>query len=382
MPRRGENIYKRKDGRWEARYIKGYNTCGKAQYAYLYAKTYRDAKSKLAAHQSHPQQNVVYREAKQSYDALIRQWLLAKKVQVKESTFARYNNLINCYISPQLGALSLADIKTEQIARFSSDLIESGRIRGSGGLSSKMVSDILSVIKSTLRFAESCGYSTQCKINEISIKRQHTEMRVLSASEQTQLMQNLASDDDLRKIGVILSLYTGIRLGEVCALRWRDIDCDDGILRIRNTLQRVQNTDENPKTKTKIVITEAKSLASIREIPIPLPLITELKLYRESSDTFVLSGSETRYIEPRSMQNYFKRLIKRCNLADANYHALRHTFATRCVENGFDTKSLSEILGHTDVHITLNRYVHSSFELKKENMRKLESAFIYSPSEL
>ena len=145
----------------------------------------------------------------------------------------------------------------------------------------------------------------------------------------------------------------------------------DGVLNVRKTMQRIQNTGTGETTKTKVVITEPKSLCSIRTIPLPTFISDFAQLYAVSPRAFILSGDSERYVEPRTMQNRFKRYVKESGIANANFHALRHTFATRCVEVGFELKSLSEILGHANVNITLNRYVHSSLELKHINMNKL-----------
>lgn len=137
-------------------------------------------------------------------------------------------------------------------------------------------------------------------------------------------------------------------------------------------MQRIQN--HNTKgPKTRIVITTPKSACSIRVIPIPDVLVEVLTLYQKTTSGYFLSNSDQKYVEPRIMQNHFKKVLKECAVAPANYHALRHTFATRCIELGFDIKSLSEILGHASVNITMNRYVHPSLELKKANMQKLSS---------
>ena len=196
-------------------------------------------------------------------------------------------------------------------------------------------------------------------------------MTVLTIQEQKKLTSLLLDSTDLYKLGILISLYTGIRIGELCALKWENINLSNKTLKINETMQRIQNMNPNENTKTKIVITEPKSSGSIRDIPIPVFLIPVIKEFQDKPDTYLLTGKRNKYIEPRTMQNCFKRFIKESGLRSVNYHALRHTFATRCVEVGFELKSLSEILGHSNVNITLNRYVHSSFELKSINMNKL-----------
>lgn len=172
----------------------------------------------------------------------------------------------------------------------------------------------------------------------------------------------------------MLSLFTGIRIGELCALRWEDISFQEQTMRIHQTMQRVQDKSSSTQ-KTKIVITPPKSSCSIRTIPLPGQLIGILEGYRTTDSGFFLTNSLDKFIEPRTMQNKFKAALKHSTVDSANFHSLRHTFATRCVELGFDVKSLSEILGHTSVSITMNRYVHPSLELKKQNMQRLSELF-------
>lgn len=204
-------------------------------------------------------------------------------------------------------------------------------------------------------------------------------MRVLSQSEQEILLKVLTDEMDRYKFGVLLSLYTGIRIGELCALQWEDFCISQSTLRIRKTMQCIQDLGNGSISKTKIVITEPKSQCSVRDIPLPSFIIDIAIPFISNSKSYILTGND-RYIEPRTMQNRFNRYVKESGIDDANFHALRHTFATRCVEVGFEIKSLSEVLGHANVNITLNRYVHSSFELKHSNMNKLASQ--YKPSKI
>ena len=196
-------------------------------------------------------------------------------------------------------------------------------------------------------------------------------MRVLSLEEQQKLTLVLLDDTDLIKFGVLLSLYTGIRIGELCALKWGNLSIAAGVLSVRETMQRIKDTSNHSISKTKIVISEPKSKCSVRDIPLPEFIISIAKGFQSNNSSYVLTGEKNRYVEPRTMQNRFKSLLRESQIPDANYHALRHTFATRCIEVGFELKTLSEILGHSNVNITLNRYVHSSLDLKKENMSKI-----------
>lgn len=165
-----------------------------------------------------------------------------------------------------------------------------------------------------------------------------------------------------------------MRVGEICALHWEDISFSEQTLYVHQTLQRIQDKSCSEK-KTRIVLTTPKSACSIRTIPIPDPILKILNDHQTSRKGFLLTNSETHFIEPRTMQNRFKTVLKKSEIESANFHALRHTFATRCIELGFDVKSLSEILGHATVNITMNRYVHPTLEMKKNNMEKLSALF-------
>lgn len=261
-------------------------------------------------------------------------------------------------------------LSTEMIESFVEFQLTEGRLDNTGGLSPKTVTDILTIIKNTIEYARYKDLPVICNLSKLTIKKKEKEMRVLTQVEQEALIRVLFDEMDLYKFGVFLSLYTGIRIGELCALQWEDLNIARTTLKIRKTMQRIQDTGNGAFSKTKIVITEPKSQCSVREIPLPSFVIDIARQFASNPKSYILTGND-RYVEPRTMQNRFKSYVKDSGIADANFHALRHTFATRCVEVGFEIKTLSEVLGHANVNITLNRYVHSSFELKCSNMNKL-----------
>lgn len=371
MPRKGENIYKRKDGRWEGRYICSYSVANKAKYAYVYGKTYGEVKQKLLDKRSNLQKTNILPKTSLTYEEFLDLWLHSSQLNIKESTYARYTHLINTHIKPQLGKYQLSMLSTEIIESFIEFELTEGRLDNTGGLAPKTVADILTIIKNTIEYARYKGLPVICNLSRLTIKKKEKEMRVLTQAEQDALITVLIDDMDLSKFGVFLSLYTGIRVGELCALQWEDFDITRTTLKIRKTIQRIQDTQNGSFSKTKIVITEPKSQCSIREIPLPSFVVDVACQFVSNPESYILSGNN-RYVEPRTMQNHFKSYVKDSGISDANFHALRHTFATRCVEVGFEIKSLSEVLGHANVNITLNRYVHSSFELKCSNMNKLQ----------
>lgn len=378
MARTGENIYKRKDGRWEARYIASYDANGKAKYKYLYARTYTEVKAKLLNAQNPTQLTTEVKKTndKERYEYWLDEWLRTKRLNVKESTYIRYRNTIENHIKPDLGKYPISKISTSLMEHFVSHKLQDGRIDGNGGLSPKSMSDIMVIIKESFKYAQSYGVIVICSFDRISFKKNAQEMRVLSLLEEQRLLSVLFKDFDRYKLGVFICLYTGIRIGELCALQWKNVSLSENVIKIEHTMQRLQSNDLNALQKTRILVTEPKSFAALRTIPLPEFVIDAIKPFASSPNAYVLSGECKTIIEPRTMQNRFKAYLEEGKIEDANFHSLRHTFATRCIEAGFDVKTLSEILGHSSVKITLDKYVHSSMQLKRNNMEKLKPATV------
>lgn len=378
MSRTGENIYKRKDGRWEARYIDSYDGNGKAKYKYLYAPTYTEVKAKLLKAQNctDSTSNLEKTKDKEKYEYWLDAWLHAKRLGVKESTYIRYRNTIENHIKPDLGKYPINKISTSLMEQFVSRKLQNGRIDGNGGLSPKSMSDIMVIVKESFKYAQSYGVIVVCSFERISFKKNAQEMRVLSLLEEQRLLSVLFKDFDRYKMGVFICLYTGIRIGELCALQWKNVSLSENAIKIEYTMQRLQSENLNAVQKTRIIVTEPKSYAALKTIPLPEFVIDVIKPFAGSPNTYVLSGECKKIIEPRTMQNKFKTYLAEGKIEEANFHSLRHTFATRCIEAGFDVKTLSEILGHSSVKITLDKYVHSSMQLKRSNMEKLKPASV------
>lgn len=267
MPRKGENIYKRKDGRWEGRYIKSRTPAGKANYGYVYAKTYREVKAKLVNQISFASNSTTANQKVPTvcFECIAMEWFQTIRPQVKESSSNKYWNLLNSYVLPAFGVKPLCDITHDFIEEQCNLFLTEGGLKGNG-LSAKTVSDILSLIRNIMQFAAKKGNIISCDAQSIQVKRQIPEMRVLSRAEQEKLCQYLYSDLDACNIGILVCLFTGLRVGEICALRWEDISFSDHTIHVHQTLQRIQNRANN-KQKTKIVITTPKSACSIRTIP-------------------------------------------------------------------------------------------------------------------
>lgn len=373
MPRKGENIYKRKDGRWEGRYIRGHRADRKTVYGYVYGHTYKEVKEKLGSAATAAPGPLVRKRRAPTFAALSQQWLLSQKPRVKESTYNKYANLLELYILPALGNVGVERVSREDITALCDELLLHGGRRHQG-LSPKTVTDAMSVIRNIMHYAAQMGVQYNVDLQSIRIKQPAHELHVLSQTEQNLLYAYLTQSPALDEIGILICLLTGLRIGEVCALRWEDISFEDHTIHVHSTMQRIQNKDASCQ-KTKIVITSPKSASGNRIVPLPQNLEVILREFSPGRTGFVLSADGAHYTEPRLLQYRFERITCKLGIRQVNFHALRHTFATRCIEVGFDVKSLSEILGHSNVSITMNRYVHPSLDLKRENMQRLAAAF-------
>lgn len=297
-----------------------------------------------------------------TFDVVTTEWLEHKKILIKESTYSNYAYSINKYLLPTFKDMKLKKLQDYNFNEFIEKLMES--------LSSKTIRDIVCVLKSILCFAED-EYNYNLKKNKIICPKMDKEnLVVLSKRERIRLENYCLKENTLRSIGIVICLNTGIRVGEICALNWKDIDLEKNELHIRHTLQRIYDKDQK---KTKIIIDKPKTKNSVRTIPISNKLHEILKELRKEykDDDFLLTGDSEKYIEPRNYQYIFKDILKKSKIKKYKFHILRHTFATECIEVGMDVKSLSEILGHANVEITLNKYVHSSYKTKKKYLEKL-----------
>jgi len=371
MARTGENIYKRKDGRWEGRYVKAYDAAGKRIIGYVYAKTYHEVKIKLTyaiatGQKQPPPVSGVY-----AFGDLATEWLYKVKADCKESTYNKYKNTYDRNLSATLGKYPIAKISAQMIDTLLLRLLTSGKKDGTG-YSHKSVQETCTVIKQIANYAENTyQIKVQFPANRLHIKQEQMLSKTLTKDEIQTLRDYLTVDPDNYKVGVLICLFTGIRIGELCALQWKDISISEGTIYVHKTAQRVQQLG-NALQKTKVIITSPKSECSNRIIPMPQFLVQTLRSRQLSDEYFLLSG-RSECAEPKVMENRFKKYLRACRLPNVTFHTLRHTFATRCIELGVDAKTLSEILGHSSVNITLNRYVHSSMEQKKRAVSLLEA---------
>lgn len=363
MPRRGENIYKRRDGRWEGRYKNGCKPDGSAKYSSVYGKTYFAVKSLLSERKTAISHD---NECHLTVQNIFELWLEKVRLTVKESTFENYRIRYEKHILPALGHISYNAVTTEILNSFISQKL-------SEGLSAKYVCDIGMILKSAFRFIhERYKCLDKSEFMVLPKNKKVSEKKLLNEIEQRKLKEFLLKNISPSNTGILLSLYMGLRVGELCALKWEDVNFEKKIISVRHTLQRIKNRDG--ASATKIIVTDPKSFSSLRDIPIPDFLIPILKQLRCGAENYILSGS-TDPIEPRTMQNRFKNILKKLNITNVCFHAMRHMFATNCIALGFDVKTLSEILGHSSIKITLELYVHSSMERKIECMKLLSQYF-------
>lgn len=364
------NIYKRKDGRYEGRIPVDRDDTGKLKYQYFYARTVKELKKKML--DAYKEVNSVASTCCKSLKELSYEWLDSVKLRVKQSSYCCYERIVTKHIIPYFEDIGYAEIDTAVINEFVEYELAYGRSNGVGSLSVKMVRDILSTLRSISRYAE-YKYNIADPIRNIFIpKSERKTVPVLNDSERSKLQKYLLDNLTCSNLGILITMYSGLRIGEICALKWGNIDLENGTVHIEKTVQRITDRSENDK-KTMLHFGDPKSAASVRDIPLPEFI---LKLMRENvkdKNCFVLSGTK-KPVEPRTMQYRFKNVLKQCSIRDVNFHLLRHTYATLCIEKGFDIKAVSELLGHTNVNITLNRYVHSSIEAKKRYVERLNIA--------
>lgn len=304
-----------------------------------------------------------------TYKKHVIKWLNEKKSYVKESTYANYSYIVYNYIIPYVGNYNVKKLNKKVFQDLILNLHEKS-------LSNKTIKDIIMVIKSSLRkvFEENKIKSFSLKLVYPKEKNIKT-MNVLSKNEQHILMEYIIKNISDKNVGILLSLLCGLRIGEVCALKWENIDLENKIIHITKTIQRIY-IKENNTILSKVVITNPKTIKSNRDIPINDFMYEKLINLRKNNNVFVLSGN-AQYIEPRTYRNYFTKILKSLNLRHFKYHALRHTFASNLISLKIDYKTVSELLGHSNISLTLNLYVHPSNQDKLECIDILTKNIMY-----
>ncbi len=366
MARHGENIRKRKDGRWEGRYSVYIEEKKKKVYHSVYGKSYEEVKEKLIINKMLSTESSLnngsnhhsyYRNVKFSDAA--EAWLMEISMVRKISTYVKYRFIYDKYLALVLRDHKVTDIDSTIIERNISKCT-----------SESVQKSIYCVLNQILRFASKHYEVSITIVKRQALKGKRKPVEVLSKLEQSQLFTAIYCNMDIYKLAVAFSLYTGVRIGELCALKWMDVDLDNRLVSINRTVQRV--SVDNEQTKTKLLETVPKSDCSRREIPISVSILNLLKQFNNGKK-YIFGGDKP--LEPRTLQYRFQKLLREAELSSKNFHILRHTFATNCIEGGIDVKSLSEIMGHSDIQITLNRYVHPSMETKRKQLEELSRIY-------
>ncbi len=295
-------------------------------------------------------------------------WKKEKRRYVKVSTMAAYSLIIQNHLEPRFGNL-------EDVTHRSVQALVNSKLKE--GLNVTTVKGMLIVLRMILKFGEKRGWIGQRLIDvKFPTQRTRYQIDVLSVSEEQRMLDYLSSHRGKYNLGLLICLFTGMRIGEVCALRWEDVDIKNGTIRIRRTVHRVYVIDDGPK-RSELTLDYPKTVGSYRDIPVIRDLAVILSEYSESAigDHFVISG-RSHPTEPQTMRNHFKKVAAVLGLSMRRFHGLRHTFATRCVESKCDYKTLSSILGHSNVSTTLNLYVHPGIEQKRKCVEDMMRAIV------
>jgi integrase len=307
------------------------------------------------------------------YREWLSEWLTEYQQFAKEATFATYSMAVINHIIPTLGDYSLADLGEKTIQEAALYWLQAGRCDGRGGLSHKSVRDLLAIIKTSIKMAQKRLGITPVPI-EVRLPQsiRLREIEVFSPSELLRLVNALKEHPSSKNAGILLALYTGLRIGELCALQWKDVDFERGSLFVSKTIQRIYAKTVDGKTMAKLVISSPKTRSSLREIPLASALLPTLQEFRDHEECYLITKRRA-FLEPRSYRSYYGRFLKRAGIAHSSFHKLRHTFATQLIENGADVKTVSELLGHASVNTTLNLYVHPQLEQKRKCIEMLPS---------
>ena len=320
----------------------------------------------------------------------VKEWLykwfyLYSLPNIKPSTAVSYDCYMRLHINPEIGDLPMNELNLEILQNFFNSL--------SKKLSPKSVLNIRMMLHAALKYAYLNDLIPKNYVEYVIIPKViKREMRVLTVAEHEKVLNTIIHTDEPYAFGVFLCLTTGIRIGELCALTWENIDFVNEKLKVRKTLQRLMKLeDDGSDAKTMIYIGTPKSEASIRDIPLNDYLLKSLMLHMErmaekfgnsiiSPNEYVITHRINHPVEPKTMQEYFEKVVSISGIKKANFHALRHTFATRALESGIDFKTLSILLGHSSVEVTINRYAHVLEAPKRKAMNEIVNA-ILSPNE-
>ena len=294
---------------------------------------------------------------------VIELWKIDKQQYVKKSSFSAYTLLIENHLLPIFG--EQYEIEEADVQSFVLQKLE-------GGLSHKTIKDILIVLKMVLKFGAKNKWLSYTPFDiQFPTEREKQNLEVLSRAEQKKIMNYIQEHFTFKNLGVYICLSAGIRIGEVCALTWEDIDTDNGVISINRTIQRIYLI-ENGVRRTELILDTPKTKNSIRDIPISKDLLRILKPFKKIvNPTFFVLTNDAKPTEPRTYRSYYKKLMNELDMPELKFHGLRHSFATRCIESNCDYKTVSVLLGHSNISTTLNLYVHPNMEQKKKAIEQM-----------
>ena len=305
------------------------------------------------------------------YRTLNKEWLKEAKLTVKESSYYNFITISENHLLKKFDKIKIKNITEEIIQTYIYELYQNGRLDQTGGLEIRTIRDIILVLRLSLKYANKKKIHININWDNIIYPKdlKNRQVKAISKEEQQKLTQAIYMNLNRKSSGILMALFLGLRIGELCGIQMKDISIENKTISINKTVQRIYNKRLH---KTEIKISTPKTISSIREIPIPDLLVNVIKkYYTDDSETYYLTGKK-KPTEPRTYRQYFQRFIKKHDLPKFKFHELRHTFAIRAIEiPEFDIKSLSEILGHKNVSFTLNTYGKANQTQKRKCMNLL-----------
>ncbi|MGM0165600.1 hypothetical protein IGI39_000542 [Enterococcus sp. AZ135] len=362
--RKGENIYLRKDGRWEGRYPKGRKSNGQLKYGYIYGKNYREVKQKLYPLRIRYQSlQKIQGTSTESFEEWTIEWLNEVQDDVKPSTLSSYYYKLTKYIFPLLRDIPLNELSLETGRAVLKNL--------QGKLSRSTIQVVFRILNKCLNHAKKIGKINRNPFSDLKIpKAKQRKIRALTLTEQKKVMAVATKEKKGYGIPALLSLYSGMRIGEIAALKWSDIDFDTNLIYVNHTYQRIPTIESSRKTQ--LVLADSKTEASVRVIPISKTLRKLLLKHQKQSKGLFVFSTNGQPCEPRLLTYHFHQIRKKAELVKIHFHQLRHTFATRCLEVNKDIPSVSAILGHASTQMTLDTYVDAMLDQRYQVVNELD----------
>jgi len=362
--RKGENIYLRKDGRWEGRYPKGRKFNGRIKYGYIYGKTYTEVKQKLyPLKMQYETLQHVHGYSADTFEEWTKEWFDEVQEEVKPSTLSSYHYKLEKYIFPMIKDVSLNEISIDTGKKLLKNL--------QMNLANSTIQVIFRILNKCLNHARKVGKIVSNPFSDLKIpKAKNTKVRALTLSEQRRMMQAAANERRWYGIPALLALHSGMRIGEIAALKWEDIDFETNLIHVQHTYQRIKTSEM--ERKTQLIFTNSKTEASVRVIPMGATLKRLLTKHRKQSKSDFVFSTNGHPCEPRLLTHHFHKICSKAKLSNIHFHQLRHTFATRCLEAKKDIPSVSALLGHASTQMTLDTYVDAMLEQRYQMINEME----------